>query len=177
MQMYTLGEFAQRIEIQARKDKALAVRCIDGLTQYAAELRQRGGSEGQATIPALRELVGQLPTYWVLQEEPGGMDEAGHQAAFDRRVEEAAITDTPLEATGAQKSDAVYGLYRYAMDLIPNLGVDAQADVEGCRDLIRELEAWWDFGSPALDGLCAGIDEAMAAQAAREREFEMGGIR
>ena len=176
MQMYTLEEIAQLMEHQARKDKDLAVRCIDGLTQYAAELRQRGGREGRDKIPALRELVGQLPTYWVLREEPGGMDEAGHQAAFDRRVEEAAITATPLEATGAQKSDTVYGLYRYAMDLIPNLGVEAQADVEGCRDLIRELEAWWDFGSPVLDGLYAEIGQAMAAQAARELEFEMGGI-
>ena len=166
-EMYTLDELLQLMEPQARKDKAMTVRCIDGLTQYAAELRQRGGSEGQAKIPALRELVGQLTTYWGLQEEPGGMDKAGHQAAFDRRVEEAAITATPLEATGAQKSDAVYGLYRYAMDLIPNLGVDAQADVEGCRDLIRELEAWWDFGSPALDRLCDEIDQTMTAQAAR----------
>ena len=105
--------------------------------QRSRRLREDGIStgKGQAKIPALRELVGQLPTYWVLQEEPGGMDEAGHQAAFDRRVEEAAITATPLEATETQKSDAVYGLYRYAMDLIPNQGVDAQADVEGCRDL------------------------------------------
>lgn len=165
------------METQARKDKALAVRCIDGLTQYAAELRQWGGAEGLAKITALRELVGQLPTYWGLQDVPDGMDGAGHQAAFDRRVEEAAIAAAPLEATGAQKSDTAYGLYRYAMDLIPNLGVDAQADVEGCRDLIRELEAWWDFGSPVLDGLCAEIDQAMAAQAAREQGFEMGGIR
>lgn len=173
--LYTLDELLQAMEPQAQKDKALAARCIDGLTQYAAELRQRGGPEGQAKLPALRELVGQLPTYWGLKDEPDGLDESVCHAAFDLRIAEAAATATPLEATGAQRSDTVYGLYRYAMDLILNLGVDAQADIEGCRDLIRELETWWDFGSPVLDGLCAEIDQAMAAQAAREAEFDATG--
>ena len=176
MLVYTVDELIKQMEPQARKDKALAVRCIDGLTQYAAELRQKVYPQGENKIRALRELVGQLSPYWGLQDEPGGMDGTGYQAAFDLRVAEAAATASPLEVTSAQKSDTVYGLYRYAMDLIPNLGVDAQADIFGARDLIREIEKFWDFGSPMLDDLCADIDHAMSAQAARERDFEMVGI-
>ena len=164
----------QHMETQARADKALAVRCIGGLTQYAAELGQKADPGGQERIHALRELVGYLASYWCLEDEPGGMDEAGYREAFDRRVAEAGAAEHPRRPTPEQKSDTVFGLYRYAMDLIPNLGVDAQKDVLGSRDLIREIEQFWDFGSPTLDQMCADIEAAMQAQAAREAEFEEG---
>lgn len=173
---YTLDEVAESMEAQARKDKALAVKCIGGLTQYAAGLRQKAGSGGQERIEDLRELVGCLACYWCLEDEPGGMDEAGYQDIFDRRVAEAGEADRPWSPSPEQKSDTVYGLYCYAMDLIPNLGADAQEDILGSRDLIREIEQFWDFGSPVLDRMCVDIETALQAQAAREAELEMGGI-
>lgn len=176
MPYYTLNELAESMEPQARKDKAMAVRCIDGLTEYAAELRQRAGAAALDRISSLRELVGYLAAYWGLRDEPGGMDDVGYQEFFDHRLAEAGTAERPWSPTPEQKSDTVYGLYRFAMDLIPNLGVEAEKDILGSRDLIREIEQSWDFGSPLLDRLCAHIETAMEAQAAWEAKFEMGGI-
>ena len=176
MPWYTIDELAESMEAQARKDKALAVKCMEGLAQYAAELRQKAGPGGREQTPALRELVGCLACYWALEDKPGGMDEAGHLEAFDSRMAEADAGRPPWSFTPSQKSDTAYGLYRYAMDLIPNLGVEAEKDILGSRDLIREIEQFWDLGSPVLDALCAEIETAMQAQATREADFEMRGI-
>lgn len=176
MPYYTLDELAESMEAQARKDKALAVKCMEGLAQYAAELRRKAEPSGRERTPALRELVGRLACYWALEDVPGCMDEAGYLEAFDSRMAAADAGRPPWSFTPAQKSDTVYGLYRYAMDLIPNLGVDAQGDILGARDLMREIERFWDLGSPVLDALCAEIETAMQAQAAREAEYEMRGF-
>lgn len=50
MPYFTVDEVAESMEAQARKDKALAVKCIGGLTQYAAELHQKAGSGGRERI-------------------------------------------------------------------------------------------------------------------------------
>ena len=176
MPWYTIDELAESMEAQVRKDKALAVKCMEGLAQYAAELRQKAGSGGREQTPALRELVGRLACYWVLEDDPDCMNEAGYLEAFDSRMAEADAGRLPWSFTPSQKSDTLYGLYRYAMDLIPNLGTDAEKDILGSRDLIREIEQFWDLGSPVLDGLCAEIEAAMQAQAAWEAEFAMRGI-
>lgn len=177
MPYFTLDEALECMKAQAEADKALAARCIEGLTEYAAELRQKAGPGGQERVPAPRELAGCLAGYWGLKDEPDGMGEAEYQEAFDRRVAEAGEADRPWSPTPEQKSDTVHGLYRYAMDLIPNLGVEAEKDILGSRDLIREIAQFWDFGSPALDRMCADIETGMQAQAAREAPFEMGGPR
>lgn len=43
----TLDELINTMEPQVRKDKALISKCIDGLTEYAAELRQKAGDPGK----------------------------------------------------------------------------------------------------------------------------------
>ena len=53
----TLDELINAMEPQARKDKALISKCVDGLTEYAAELRQKAGDAGKEQISALRRLV------------------------------------------------------------------------------------------------------------------------
>lgn len=176
MPWYTIDELAESMEARDRKDKALAVKCMEGLAQYAAELRRKAEPGGRERTPALRELVGRLACYWVLEDDPDCMNEAGYLEAFDSRMAEADAGRPPWSFTPSQKSDTVHGLYRYAMDLIPNLGVDAQEDVLSARDLMREIEQFWDLGSPVLDALCAEIETAMQAQATREAEYEMGGI-
>ena len=176
MPVYTLDELLKEMEPQGRKDQALAIKCIDGLTQYAAELRQRGGPEGQAKIPDLRKLVGYMADYWALGTAPGGLDGADCQEKFDRRIEEAGAAATPWYPSPGQKSDVVLGLYRYATDLIPNLGSEAKDEIIGCKALIREVEAFWDFGSPLLDQLCDDIDTELQEQISRENKLEMGGI-
>lgn len=60
----TLDELINAMEPQARKDKALISKCVDGLTEYAAELRQKAGDAGKEQISALRRLVDELAGYW-----------------------------------------------------------------------------------------------------------------
>lgn len=55
-----LDELINAMEPQARKDKALISKCVDGLTEYAAELRQKAGDAGKEQISALRRLVDEL---------------------------------------------------------------------------------------------------------------------
>ena len=177
MPVYTLDEIIKLMEPQARKDKALAVRCIDGLTEYAAELRQKAGPDGRERTGPLRTLVSTLAGYWGLDDEPGSLGVKGHTEAFDRRMAEADMADGPWSPSPEQKGDTVYGLYRYAMDLIPNLGADAREDIRECGKLIREIEQFWDFGSPVLDELCDDIDSALREQMEREAAIEMGGMK
>ena len=62
----TLDELINAMEPQARKDKALISKCVDGLTEYAAELRQKAGDAGKEQISALRRLVDELAGYQLL---------------------------------------------------------------------------------------------------------------
>lgn len=77
----TLDELITLMEPQAQRDKKLIVQCIDGLTEYAAELRQKAGDAGKAESSALRELIDRLEGYW-------GLDNSGENrlSAFDRRM-------------------------------------------------------------------------------------------
>ena len=45
------------------KRQALISKCVDGLTEYAAELRQKAGDAGKEQISALRRLVDELAGY------------------------------------------------------------------------------------------------------------------
>ena len=59
----TLDELINAMEPQARKDKALISKCVDGLTEYAAELRQKAGDAGKEQIsrpPPLGRRTGRL---------------------------------------------------------------------------------------------------------------------
>ena len=58
-----LDELIALMEPQAQRDKKLIVQCIDGLTEYAAELRQKAGDAGKAKSSALRELID-----WLIQD-------------------------------------------------------------------------------------------------------------
>ena len=65
----TLDELINAMEPQARKDKALISKCVDGLTEYAAELRQKAGDAGKEQISALRRLVDELAGYSQIADE------------------------------------------------------------------------------------------------------------
>lgn len=77
----TLDELINAMEPQARKDKALISKCVDGLTEYAAELRQKAGDAGKEQISALRRLVDELVGYWGLDAKT-----VDHVTAFDRKI-------------------------------------------------------------------------------------------
>lgn len=168
----TLDELIKAMEPQNRKDKLLIAKCIDGLTEYAAELRQRAGDAGKAQTPVLRYMVEGLECYWGLDD--GGTD---YVAAFDRRMQEADQANRPWTPTQEQMCTAVQGLYRYAMDMIPSQGFnDARSPVADCEKLMREIAGFWGVDSLVLDNLCTQMNASLREQEACENAVAMGGI-
>ena len=156
----TLDELITLMEPQAQRDKKLIVQCIDGLTEYAAELRQKAGDAGKAESSALRELIDRLEGYW-------GLDNSGENrlSAFDRRMREAEQSEQPWAPVQDQINGAVLGLYRYAMDMIPGQGASEAAEqVAECERLMRNIAAFWNCASPSLDSLCSQMQEALRDQ-------------
>ena len=96
----TLDELINTMEPQVRKDKALISKCIDGLTEYAAELRQKAGDPGKAQTPDLRRLVSELEGCWGLDTEV-----VDYVAAFDRKIQEAGIQQQRCEHQPAGSHD------------------------------------------------------------------------
>lgn len=115
----TLDELINAMEPQARKDKALISKCVDGLTEYAAELRQKAGDAGKEQISALRRLVDELAGYGYIVEtenyryclrcNPVPGDYQAYLTAFDLRVqrqnlaEQAAVIGRVTFASGEQQ--------------------------------------------------------------------------
>ena len=176
MPHYTLKEMIDLMEPQAVRDKSLIVRCIGGLTQYAAELRQRAIPNEQTRIPILRELVSEMAAYWNLEEFSDGGTPEAYQKDFDSRVAGAERAGEPLATTHEQKTDAIFGLYRYAMDMIPSLGADGVQAVTVCKDLIHTLAREWAFDLPRLNTMCGNIETSLREQAECERKLGMGGL-
>ena len=168
----TLDELITLMEPQAQRDKKLIVQGIDGLTEYAAELRQKAGDAGKAESSALRELIDRLEGYW-------GLDNSGENrlSAFDRRMREAEQSEQPWAPVQDQINGAVLGLYRYAMDMIPGQGASEAAEqVAECERLMRNIAAFWNCASPSLDSLCSQMQEALRDQSEWENSVRMGGI-
>ena len=128
----TLDELINTMEPQVRKDKALISKCIDGLTEYAAELRQKAGDPGKAQTPDLRRLVSELEGCWGLDTEV-----VDYVAAFDRKIQEADQATHPWAPTQEQRGAVMKGICLHSVDIISSLGADdARGRVAGCERLI-----------------------------------------
>lgn len=104
----TLDELINAMEPQARKDKALISKCVDGLTEYAAELRQKAGDAGKEQISALRRLVDELAGYTDAETFLQCIrDELPNHPVTGFRYE--TLTDDP--AIRKQVDDILYDLY------------------------------------------------------------------
>lgn len=131
----TLDELINAMEPQARKDKALISKCVDGLTEYAAELRQKAGDAGKEQISALRRLVDELAGYWGLDAKT-----VDHVTAFDRKIQEVDQAVHQWTPTQEHRDAVIQGLYLYAIDMISSLGSDgARESVTECERLMREI--------------------------------------
>lgn len=168
----TLDELLSAMEPQAQKDRALIAQCIDGLTEYAAELRQKDGGAGKVRTPYVRAMIDRLESYWVLDNS----DES-FLDTFDRRMREADQAVQLWTPTEEQMRGTVLGLYRYATDMIPGQGADYAAEpVTECEQLMREIAAFWGINSRNLDDLCIRMKDLLREQRAWEKTVEMGGI-
>ena len=168
----TLDELINAMEPQARKDKALISKCVDGLTEYAAELRQKAGDAGKEQISDLRRLVDELAGYWGLDAKT-----VDHVTAFDRKIQEVDQAVHQWTPTQEHRDAVIQGLYLYAIDMISSLGSDgARESVTECERLMREIAGFWGYESPALDDLYAQIRASLKDQEAWENTVEIGGI-
>ena len=168
----TLDELINAMEPQARKDKALISKCVDGLTEYAAELRHKAGDAGKEQISALRRLVDELAGYWGLDAKT-----VDHVTAFDRKIQEVDQAVHQWTPTQEHRDAVIQGLYLYAIDMISSLGSDgARESVTECERLMREIAGFWGYESPALDDLYAQIRASLKDQEAWENTVEIGGI-
>lgn len=134
----TLDELINAMEPQARKDKALISKCVDGLTEYAAELRQKAGDAGKEQISALRRLVDELAGYWGLDAKT-----VDHVTAFDRKIQEvdqAVHQWTPILVLCAMLVIAL------AVRIFPVFVAKQQLDTFA-TELIREAEIAGRVGS------------------------------
>ena len=175
MSQSTWNETQSPMEPQVVRNREVIVQCIGGLTQYAAELRQRAVPGEQARIPALRELVGEMAAYWSLWAFPDGRTPEAYQEKFDSRVAEAERTDAPLAATMEQIVATLFGLYIHAMDRIPHLGKDGIQKVTACKDLICTLKRDWNFNPAVLDAMPDNIETSLRKWFEREQTRDTGG--
>jgi hypothetical protein len=151
---------------------ASIVHCIDGLTEYAAELLQRDAKKGKAEIPFLRNLCEVLWNYWDLKSENLGTCEEFF-AVFDRRTLEAKQAQREWNPTLEQVNGVIQGLYSHSIDLISSHGYEETVgSVEEYKRLMRETTVFWNHRSPLPDHLCAQIDVKLQEQKEREMYTE-----
>lgn len=157
-------------------ENALIAHCIDGLTEYAAELLQRDVEKGTAELPFLRDLIDLLWCYWGLDDENLGTCEE-FLAVFDRKMLEAEQAQRQWNPSLEQVNGVVQGLYTHSADLISGQGFEEAAEpVEQYKRLIRETTAFWNYHSPLPDKLCAQLDVKLQEQRDAEMRIGMGGI-
>lgn len=160
----TLDELINAMEPQARKDKALISKCVDGLTEYAAELRQKAGDAGKEQISALRRLVDELAGYWGLDAKT-----VDHVTAFDRKIQEvdqAVHQWTPIQPhhnRGSLKNRAD----EIAMELQRILAQKASAGICG-RESKESLAYRW----LELAASCAKVPIRYEADQIKQRQKE-----
>lgn len=142
--------------------------CIDGLTEYAAELRQRAGERGKEQTPILRDLVDKLVSYWNLAM--GQTDGNSYLADFDQRMQEADQAEQPLAPSQEQVDYFMKGLCGYVIDMVSGQGSEyAKKAMECCEKLMREAAEFWGIASPTLDPLF----EEMQTEIQKQQEYEM----
>lgn len=157
-------------------ENALIAHCIDGLTEYAAELLQRDVEKGTAELPFLRDLIDLLWCYWGLDDENLGTCEE-FLAVFDHKMLEAEQDQRQWNPSLEQVNGVVQGLYTHSVDLISGQGFEEAAEpVEQYKRLIRETTAFWNYHSPLPDKLCAQLDVKLQEQRDAEMRIDMGGI-
>lgn len=150
-------------------DKSLIDKCIIGLTQYATALKHDNLPDAENKIASLRELIGELSGYWVLDK---GLDcemSKRYLEPFDDNVRRAEWQDNTRISNIAS---VVNGLYRYALEMIACQGTELEDEILACSHLIREIAEYGDFDSDIFDEICRDINNQVS-QMKIGNEFEM----
>jgi hypothetical protein len=161
MAKFTLDELIKMMEPQARLDKALIARCVDGLGVYAAQIA--ANDRFSHKIGETRELVETLVSYWGLDEGEDARELRSFLFDFDSRVDDAksggAVTDDPF----LFDFNVIFGLYRYGSDMLVSQGETAMGDILDVSERMKEIAEAWDFDAAVLGDLTGRLEREVRA--------------
>ncbi|MDR1021212.1 MAG: DUF4316 domain-containing protein [Synergistaceae bacterium] len=159
MPSYTLNELAEKVEPQARRDKALIERCIDGLGFYAAQIAEE--DRNSSKIEKTRTFVETLVGYWGLNDSEyytKAKPLEDYLRVLDDRVSEARTSGAVAGDVFQTALNVIYGLYQYGEEMVVCQGADAMGDILDVSDMMKEIARAWDFESDILDSLTARLE-------------------
>ncbi len=136
MATYTLEELIKMSEPQARLDKALIARCVDGLGYYAARIA--ADDRFSPKIGETRELVETLVDYWMLYDGENSRSLSSFLFDFDSRVDEAKSGGVVMDDTSLFDYSIIAGLYRYGMEMVTAQGETAMGDILDICERMKE---------------------------------------
>jgi len=154
------------MEPQARRDKALINKCIDGLEIYAAQQAQAGKNQ---KVGEMRELVENLACYWGLIEGENAKPLENYLASFDSLITDAKTGVGFTGETVRNRGNTMYGLFRYGTEMVAAQGSDAVFDILHISNLMKEIAASWDFESDVLDNMTGQLEAEVQKMAGRDK--------
>jgi hypothetical protein len=148
MPTYKLGELIEKMAPQARRDKALISRCVDGFALYTAQIAAKNKTANK--IDEMRKFADRLVGYWGLDDgenvtPPRDLMEAFYGRVYDAKKDGAVIGDVYQSAP-----NIIFGLHRY--------GEDAMSEILDACDLMKEIAEAWEFEPDVLNDLTAHLE-------------------
>lgn len=158
--LYSLEELMKNDEEHEAADKSLMGRCITGLTIYAVQFQQQHGNYASSDkVKEIRNLISEISGYWVLDDFFQTSATKQYLDLFDRHMVDTSgnlYLQQPLVG-----DSTLYGLYRYAMEMVICQGNDSRNEIVRNKKLIQEITAYWHCWSPTIDRMCNQIDTAL----------------
>jgi hypothetical protein len=159
MPIYNINELIEKMKPQARRDKALIARCVDGLGLYAAQIAAENRTSDK--INEMRKLAENLVGYWGFGDDninKNAKSPKDFMWDFDARVDEAKTGGAITGDIYQTAPNVIYGLYRYGEDMVVSQGNTAMDDILDMSGLIKEIGAAWDFEADVLNDLTVRLE-------------------
>jgi hypothetical protein len=153
---YTINKLLEAMAPQARRDKALIGRCVEGLGLYTAELAE--SDKFSSKIDEIRKLAESLTGYWGLDNGETAKSAEDLLRAFDDLVDEARTGGKITGDAYQTASNVIYGLHRYGEDMAVSMGAEAMNDILHVSGLMKDIAKHWDFEPDVLDDLTANLE-------------------
>jgi len=151
MPTYTLNELLEKMEPQARRDKALIGRCVDGLGLYTAQLA--ADNKNDPKIEKMKALAERILGYWGLEDAAGTEPSRSFLDTFYERVYDASTGGAVTSDVYQAAHNVIFGLYRYGEDMVVSQGKDAMSEILDMCDLMEDVAEKWDYESSIVADL------------------------
>jgi hypothetical protein len=150
MSRYSSSDFNGNMKPQARRDKVIIDKCIDGLGLFAAQ--KANADRLSPEIGKIRSLVETLVQFWGLSDSDyyaNARSPDDYLQSFNEGIREA-ITGVVSDDVSAAAPNAIDGLYLYGMEMVACQGKDAMSDILDVSDLMKEISTMWSIKADAL---------------------------